>query len=101
MEAKIHQDDSVKKISFPDNDKLKILLGEYDGNRKVVEKLRGVKLNARGRTVSISGDAHDCDLVRNLLSQLYGIIEKGYPVYPADVDYAHSILSKNISTNLE
>ncbi|MEA3487327.1 MAG: PhoH family protein [Thermodesulfobacteriota bacterium] len=101
MEAKSHQDDSVKKISFPDNDKLKILLGEYDGNRKVVERLRGVKLNARGRTVYISGDTNDCDLVKNLLSQLYGIIEKGYPVYPADIDYAHRILSKNSSVNLE
>jgi len=101
LEAKTHQDDSVKKISFPDNDKLKILLGEYDGNRKVVEKLRGVKLNARGCTVSISGDTDDCDLVKNLLSQLYGIIEKGYPVYPADIDYAHRILSKNSSASLE
>ena len=101
LEAKNHQDDSVKKITFPDNNKLKILLGEYDGNLKVVEKLRGVKLNARGHTVSISGDTHDCDLVKNLLSQLYGIIEKGYPVYPADIDYAHKILSKNSSVNLE
>ncbi|MCD6486769.1 MAG: PhoH family protein [Syntrophobacterales bacterium] len=101
MEAKNHQGNSVKKITFPDNNKLKILLGEYDGNRKVVEKLRGVKLNARGCALSISGDTHDCDLVKNLLTQLYGIIEKGYPVYPADIDYAHRILSKNSSANLE
>lgn len=101
MEAKSHQDDSVKKISFPDNDKLKILLGEYDGNRKVVERLRGVKLKVRGCTVLISGDTGNCGLVKNLLSQLYGIIEKGYPVYPADIDYAHRILSKNSSASLE
>ncbi|MDO9515817.1 MAG: PhoH family protein [Syntrophales bacterium] len=101
MEAKTHQDVSVSKIDFPDNDKLKVLLGEQDKNRKVVEKLGRVKLNARGSTVSISGDAHDCTLVKNLLSQLYGIIEKGYPLYPNDVDYAHRILSRNSSADLE
>ncbi|MBW2558726.1 MAG: PhoH family protein [Deltaproteobacteria bacterium] len=92
---------SNRKITFPDNDKLKILLGEYDRNRKTVEKLGRVKLNARGCTVSISGDTHDCDLAKNLLAQLYGIIEKGYLVYPADIDYAHRILSKNSSASLE
>jgi phosphate starvation-inducible PhoH-like protein len=101
LEAKTHQGNSVKKIKFPDSNKLGILLGKYDENRKVVEKLRGVKLNVREYTVSISGDTNDCDLVKNLLSQLYGIIEKGYPVYPSDIDYAHRILSKNSSANLE
>ena len=101
MEAKTHKGNSVKKIKFPDSNKLGILLGKYDENRKVVEKLRGVKLNVREYTVSISGDTNDCDLVKNLLSQLYGIIEKGYPVYPSDIDYAHRILSKNSSANLE
>ncbi len=101
LKTKTYQNVSAREITFPDNDKLKILLGEYDRNRKAVEKLGRVKLNARGRTVFISGETHDCDLVKNLLAQLYGIIEKGYPVYPADIDYAHRILSKNGSTNLE
>lgn len=101
MEKNSHQDVSVSKIHFPDNDKLKVLLGEQDKNRKVVEKLGRVRLNARGSTVSISGNAHDCELARNLLSQLYGIIEKGYPVYPNDIDYAHRILSRNGSADLE
>ena len=101
LESKTDQSVSAREITFPDNDKLKILLGEYDRNRKVVEKLGRVKLNSRGCTVSISGDTRDCDLVKNLLSQLYGIIEKGYPVYPTDVDYAHRILSKSSSASLE
>ncbi|TFG93709.1 MAG: PhoH family protein [Syntrophobacterales bacterium] len=101
LEKNSHQDISISKIHFPDNDKLKVLLGEQDKNRKVVEKLGRVKLNARGSTVSISGGAHDCNLVKSLLSQLYGIIEKGYPLYPNDVDYAHRILSRNSSADLE
>ena len=101
MEKRNPQDLSVTKIHFPDNDKLKTLLGEQDKNRKVVEKLGRVKLNTRGSTISISGAVHDCTLIKNLLSQLYGLIEKGYPVYSNDIDYAHRILSRNHSADLE
>ena len=101
MERRNPQDLSVTKIHFPDNDKLKTLLGEQDKNRKVVEKLGRVKLNTRGSTISISGGVHDCSLIKNLLSQLYGLIEKGYPVYSNDIDYAHRILSRNHSADLE
>lgn len=92
---------SVRKINLPDNNKIKLLLGEYDGNIKCIEKLEKVKLRAKGNTVSVSGDETSVNLVCNLLSQLYSIIEKGYPVYPPDVDYAHRILSENSSTDLE
>ena len=101
METKAHQDVDVEKVHFPDNDTLKVLLGEQDKNRKVLEKLGRVRLNARGSFISISGDEQDCALIKNLLTQLYGIIEKGYSIYPNDIDYAHRILSRNRSADLE
>ena len=101
METKAHQDVDVEKVHFPDNDKLKVLLGEQDKNRKVLEKLGQVRLNARGSFISISGDEQDCALIKNLLTQLYGIIEKGYSIYPNDIDYAHRILSRDRSADLE
>lgn len=101
METKAHQDVGVQKVHFPDNDTLKVLLGEQDKNRKLIEKLGRVRLNARGSIISISGDEQDCALVKNLLTQLYGIIEKGYSIYPNDIDYAHRILSRDRSADLE
>jgi len=101
LETKAHQDVDVEKVHFPDNDKLKVLLGEQDKNRKVLEKLGQVRLNARGSFISISGDEQDCALIKNLLTQLYGIIEKGYSIYPNDIDYAHRILSRDRSADLE
>ena len=92
---------SVRKINFPDNNTLKILLGEYDGNIKKIEKLEKVKLRANGNTLSISGDEECAAFVYKLVSQLYSLIEKGYPVYPADVEYAHRILSENGSVDIE
>jgi phosphate starvation-inducible protein PhoH len=50
------EDSSVKKLSFPDNTAIKVLLGERDKNIKLIERLERVKLHVRGNNVSISGD---------------------------------------------
>ncbi|MBN2568270.1 MAG: PhoH family protein [Deltaproteobacteria bacterium] len=78
-----------------------MLFGEYDSNIKLIEEMEDVKLNVKGGTVSIEGDPFCVDLVENMLVQLYGIIRKDYPIYAQDIDYAHRILSRNSSVNLE
>ncbi len=91
----------VKKITFTDNDLLRSLLGEHDRNIKLIEKFEPVKIGVRGNILSVAGEQVAVDLVHNLLLQLHALLEKGYPIYPADIDYAHRILSSNGSTNLE
>jgi len=90
-----------KKVNFPDNSTIKMLFGEHDSNIKLIEEMEGVKLNVKGGSVSIEGDPFCVDLVENMLVQLYAIIRKGYPIYASDIDYAHRILSRNSSVNLE
>jgi phosphate starvation-inducible PhoH-like protein len=92
---------SVKKISFTDNDLLRSLLGEHDRNIKLIEKFEPVKISVRGNLISITGEQVAVDLVHNLILQLHVLLGKGYPIYPADIDYAHRILSSNGSINLE
>ena len=92
---------TVKKIGFTDNDLLRSLLGEHDRNIKLLEKFEPVKISVRGNLLSITGEEVAVDLVHNLILQLYAILEKGYPIYPADIDYAHRILASNSSANLE
>jgi len=91
----------VEILTFTHNETLKHLLGEQDKNIHLIEELEPVKVTARGNNVSLSGDAIAVELVKNLLLQLYRIIQKGYPVYPADIDYAHRILSGDNSLSLE
>jgi len=92
---------AIEKLHFADNEKLKNLLGEQDKNIHLIEKLEPVKLTARGDTVSVSGDGIAVELVKNLLLQIYKLIQKGYPVYPSDIDYAHRILSEDNTLSLE
>jgi phosphate starvation-inducible PhoH-like protein len=91
----------VKKISFTDNDLLRSLLGEHDRNIKLIEKFEPVKISVRGNLLTIAGEEVAVDLVHNLILQLHVLLEKGYPIYPADIDYAHRILSSNGAIDLE
>jgi phosphate starvation-inducible PhoH-like protein len=92
---------SVKNISLADNNLIRTLFGEYDKNLKLIEKLEPVKIVVRGNCLSVTGELIPAELVENLIIQLYALLEKGYPIYPADIDYAHRILSSNSSVNLE
>lgn len=92
---------SVKNISLADNNLIRTLFGEYDKNLKLIEKLEPVKIVVRGNSLSVTGERIPAELVENLIIQLYALLEKGYPIYPADIDYAHRILSSNSSVNLE
>jgi phosphate starvation-inducible PhoH-like protein len=92
---------SVRKISFSDYTILKSLFGEHDRNIKLIEKLESVKITLMGNHLSITGSQLAVELIQNLIIQLYNLLEKGYPIYPADIDYAYRILSSNNTINLE
>jgi phosphate starvation-inducible PhoH-like protein len=99
---KVHSEDiSIKELHFPDNHALKMLLGEHDENIKLLEKLQNVKLTVRGNRVIVKGDEIGSGIVENLLAQIYTIIKKGYPVYPADIDFANRMLSQDGSVDIE
>jgi phosphate starvation-inducible PhoH-like protein len=89
------------KIVFNDNEVLRILCGEQDQNVKLMERLGTVRLSVRGNILSLTGSTVSVPLIRNLIEQLYGITVKGYPLYPADIQYAHRILSEDGTADLE
>jgi len=91
----------TERVDFANNDILRNLCGEQDKNIRQLEKLAAVNLGIRGNTISISGDRISVFHVQNLLSQLYNISRKGYPLFPADIEYAHRILSEDAASNLE
>jgi len=93
---------AAETISFADNNILRILFGEQDSHLRLLEKLCGVKLIVRGNSISIAGDDPIIvQLSKLILVQLYGVITKGYNVFPDDITYAHRILSGNSSSDLE
>lgn len=92
---------SIENICFENTENLISLFGEHDKNLKLLEKLEPVKLDVRSNILSITGDTLAVEMTKNLLLQLYAILQKGYPLFAVDIDYAHRILSENSATNLE
>ena len=89
------------KVELPDIELAKQLFGEHNANLKKIATALDVTINTRGNTVFITGDQITCTLAENILSQIYALINDGYPLHRNDVDYAISILSSNDRVNLK
>ncbi len=93
-------EDEVLEITFENHRFFQDLLGHHDEHLKAIEGALDVQVVAHGATLLIRGDAVQRELAGRVLSQLYGVVEKGYPVYTSDVDYAVRILSRDRTANL-
>ena len=81
------------RLTFPDIAAARNLFGQQSTNLKLIEEELGVEISTRGTDVSIKGDEPDVQLAATVLSELYGLIREGYPIFPQDVDYAIRILA--------
>lgn len=91
---------ATEKIIFDDQNLMKNLCGEHDKNLKLIEKLEPVKIKAWGNNLSISGQDGNVQKISTMLRQLYSIMDKGWRIHPSDIDYAHRILSEDITFEL-
>jgi len=90
----------VLEISFENPPLFENLLGHHDEHLRAIERALGIQVAVNGTTLLISGDAVERELAGRVLTQLYAVVEKGYPVYISDVDYAIRILSGDRNANL-
>jgi phosphate starvation-inducible PhoH-like protein len=90
-----------EKVVFDDLQLANALFGAHNENLKRIAKTVGVKINAKGNALTIQGENIDIQLSRRVLNDLYHLLQKGYPLYPNDIDYALRILSDDWSVNLE
>ena len=89
------------KITFADNLLARSLFGEQNRHLRQIASVLDIQIHARGNTVTLHGDVITTRLVEKLLNELYDLIEEGYPVYEADIDYAIRILSSNDRVRLK
>lgn len=90
----------TKQISLGDNALAMRLFGEGGDNIRRLEKKLGVEINTRGAIVTIQGPPDKADLTERLVAELYLLLEKGYTLYPHDIDYAVRMVSSNRDVRL-
>ena len=88
-------------LSFHDERIFRDLLGHHDEHLKIIQRTLGVRIQVRGSEMDVTGDPVESELAAKVIQQLYGLLEKGYPVYGSDVDYSIRILSGNGQANLQ
>ena len=96
-----YQEQTSTELTFSDPHIANELFGAHNCNLKRIAEATDVDLTARGNTVFIKGDTISANLAENILSQLYGLIKDGYPVYTKDVEYATNVLSRDSSVDLK
>lgn len=89
------------RLTFSDIELARQLFGEQDAHLKRLADLLAIRVNARGNTVNLNGEADAVDLSRRVLEQLYGLLKQKYPVYPNDIDYALRVLKENHKADLK
>ena len=88
------------ELTFEDHRLIHQVAGQQNEHLKNLERLLGVRIASSGGSIQIQGDEVQRELASRVVRQLYGLLEKGYPVYPSDVDYAVRILSSDRNANL-
>jgi len=94
-------DVETTRWEFGDPRLLRDLLGEHDEHLKIVQRRFQVVIRVRGSILEIAGDPLHVELASQVIKQLYELLEKGYPVYASDVDYAIRILSSDSRARLQ
>ncbi len=89
------------ELTFADNGKASALYGALNKNLQAIEKCSGVTIHARGSSLRIVGLPHEVELVAELLTQLYELIGRGYPVYSSDFAFGLRILEATPKARLD
>lgn len=89
------------RLEFDDARLANQLFGVQGSHIRLISERTGTRIHVKGNSVSIQGDEIGFALARRVLEELYGLLKKGYPLYPSDVDFALRILSGDGSAHLE
>ena len=90
----------VKTVELADASLMVGLLGNHDEHLKIISTEIGVDMLAHGATIEVRGDDLQVELALRLVRQLVELLEKGYPLYPSDVEYGVRILSSDHNARL-
>jgi phosphate starvation-inducible PhoH-like protein len=98
--SQLATDDSLE-LHFDDHRFFTELLGQHDGNVRTIEQGLGVRIGVNGSTLKISGGHAEQALSGKILSELYDLVKRGYPIYAGDVEYAIRILRADRNVDLK
>ncbi|GFK95105.1 PhoH-like protein [Fundidesulfovibrio magnetotacticus] len=77
----------ARKLEFDDPELARDLFGPHNANLAFVSEKTGVHANSRGAVLTLRGETVELiDQVAEAMVRLYGMLKKGVPVYPRDIE---------------
>ncbi len=86
MEDKTEEE--VVKLSFDDTHLARNLFGPREENIKYLKKYFDVRASIRGNHLTLVGAKKEVESTSKVISELAGIIRKGFVINPSDIDHA-------------
>ena len=77
------------------------MLGQHDSHVRAIEQALGVHIGAGGNSLKVTGGPEEQALAGKLLSELYELLRRGYPLYPSDIEYAIRMLRSDRNVDLK
>lgn len=84
-----------RKLEFDDASMARDLFGPHNANLAFVGEKTGIRADSRGSVLTLRGDSQEVlDQVAEAMIKLYGMLKRGVPVYPRDIEPVLSHLGK-------
>lgn len=95
-------DEPIQRHAFtPDDSKLAhALFGQQDRHLRQIERLTGVRISSKGTSALLSGQDEAREHALRLLTGLERLLKGGFPLRPADIEYADRILRMDATADL-
>src|SRR5258708_12712268 len=75
------------ELHFDDHRLFTELLGQHDSHIRTIEQAFDVRIGVNGNSLKVAGGHAEQALSGKLLSDLYELLKRGYPLYSVDVEY--------------
>lgn len=81
-------DDHREQFVLEDNSRAMALFGEAGSNLRIISRMTGVRVDARGGLLTLRGPLERTRQVKRLILELYDLLGRGYTLAPHDMEYA-------------
>jgi phosphate starvation-inducible PhoH-like protein len=90
----------TERLALDDNQVALLFYGERNANLKLISETTGTTVHSRGNEVTVVGPPDAIELTRNLITQLYAMVQRGTPLHPQDIGRAASVLRADRNADL-
>lgn len=91
----------LQRFTVADQHQANLLFGQQNRNLKQIERSLGVKIGSKGSELTLQGEQLQVELTARLFKEMLELVAEGYPLFPADIDYAIRILSADSRAHLK